>query len=62
MMEKVNYSKWAAPVVPVSSEGRWAGPNFGDYKVMVNPALQEDQYPLPKLDNLFASLVGRERF
>ena len=34
----------------------------GDYKVTINPALQVDPYPLPRVDELFASLSGGERF
>ena len=61
VLEKVNYSEWAAPIVPVpKADGQIR--ICGDYKVTVNPALQIDQYPLPKLDDLFASLAGGERF
>ena len=34
----------------------------GDYKVTVNQSLQVDQYPLPKPEDLFASLAGGEKF
>lgn len=42
----VTHSKWAAPIVPVSKKGG----NFrvcGDYKVSVNQALVQEEYPLP---------------
>ncbi len=34
----------------------------GDYKVTVNSSLKVDQYPLPKPNELFASLAGGKRF
>lgn len=34
----------------------------GDYKVTVNPSLEVDQHPLPKPDDLFASLSGGQKF
>jgi len=57
VIEKTNYSNWAAPIVAVPK------PNgtvciCGDYKVTVNPVLQVDQYPVPKAEDLFASLAG----
>ena len=53
--EKVSYSEWAAPVVPVPKpEGNIR--LCGDYKVTINSQLEVDQYPLPKPDNIFATL------
>ena len=61
VVEKVTHSKWAAPVVPVpKGDGRLR--LCGDYKVTINPALEVDQYPLPKPDDLFATLAGGKRF
>ena len=58
---RVTHSKWAAPVVPVpKGDGRLR--LCGDYKVTINPAIEVDQYPLPKPDDLFASLAGGKRF
>ena len=55
ILEPVRYSEWAAPVVPVpKTEGQIR--LCGDYKVTINPVLEVDQYPLPKPDNIFATL------
>ena len=57
VMEKVKYSDWAAPIVTVpKSDGTVR--ICGDYKVTINPVLQVDQYPVPKADDLFATLAG----
>ena len=34
----------------------------GDYKVTVNLSLDVDQYPLPKAEDLFATLAGGKQF
>ncbi len=62
IIEKVNHSDWATPIVPVPKEGGrfWV---CGDYKeVTVNLALHVDQYSLPKPDDLFATLAGGKKF
>jgi len=57
----VTHSEWATPVVPVvKSDGSVR--LCGDYKVTVNPGLKVDQHPLPKPDDLFASLNGGQQF
>ena len=60
MLEKTHYSKWAAPVVAVPKpDGRIR--LCGDYKVTINPVLDVDQYPLPKPEDIFASLSGGQQ-
>ena len=34
----------------------------GDFKVSLNPVLNVEQYPLPKVEDIFASLAGDKRF
>lgn len=34
----------------------------GDFKVIINPALHAVQYPLPRIEDIFASLSGGEHF
>ena len=61
VLEKVPYSDWAAPVVTVPKAD--GGIRLcGDFKVTVNPELDIDQYPLPKPDDIFATLSGGQHF
>ena len=61
VLEKTSYSEWAAPVVVVPKQDG----NLrlcGDFKVMVNPALDIDQFPLPRPADIFATLSGGQCF
>ena len=61
ILQPVAYSEWAAPIVVVpKKDGRFRV--CGDYKVTVNSALDVNQYPLPKPDDLFATLSGGQKF
>ena len=61
LIEPVQFSDWAAPVVPVvKADGSVR--LCGDYKITVNKAAKVDQYPLPRIDDLFASLSGGRKF
>ena len=57
ILEKVTYSELAAPVVAVpKKDGKFR--ICGDYIVTINSVLETDQYPLPKPEELFATLAG----
>ena len=61
VLVKVPYCDWAAPVVAVPKAD--GGIRLcGDYKVTVNPVLDIDQYPLPKPEDIFATLSGGQLF
>ena len=61
VLEKVDFSQWATPIVPVpKKDGSFR--LCGDYKVTINPALEVDQHPLPKPEEIFASLAGGQSF
>ena len=61
VITKVVHSDWAAPIVPVPKKnGKFR--ICGDYKVTINQALEVDQYPLHKPDDLFATLAGGNKF
>ena len=61
IVERVMHSDWATPIVPVpKKDGTFR--ICGDYKVTVNPALEVNQYPLPKPEDIFATLAGGTAF
>ena len=61
IIEPVELSDWAAPIVPVVKQDGSIR-LCGDYKVTVNRAAKVDKYPLPRIDDLFASLEGGRSF
>ena len=61
IVEAVQSAEWAAPIVPVvKSDGSVC--ICGDYRLTVNQASRLDSYPLPRVDELFATLAGGKTF
>ncbi|GFT98764.1 uncharacterized protein K02A2.6 [Trichonephila clavipes] len=61
IIEKVDSSEWATPVVPVvKSDGSIR--LCADYSVTLNPNLIVPQHPSPRLDEIFGSLNGGKQF
>lgn len=61
VLEPVDNSDWGTPLVPILK------PNgdfriCGDYKVTINKFLEDFKYPLPRIEEIFASLEGGELF
>ena len=57
IIKPVKSSKWAAPIVPVLKPDHKSIRICGDYKLTANKALRAEQYPLPKIENLFSTLA-----
>ncbi|XP_061892151.1 uncharacterized protein K02A2.6-like [Entelurus aequoreus] len=61
VLEPVTVSEWATPIVPVPK--KTGGIRIcGDFKVTLNPVLSAEQYPLPRIDDLFAGLSKGQKF
>ena len=61
VIQPVTHSDWATPVVPVVKRDGSVR-LCGDYKITVNKVAKFDSYPLPRIDDLFASLSGGKTF
>ena len=61
ILRRITHSSWAAPIVVVpKQDGRVR--LCGDYKMTINHYLEVDCYPLPKPNDLFATLAGGQKF
>ena len=61
VLEKVEFSDWATPIVPVLKPDGSVR-ICGDYKVTINPVLDIPEHPMPTADDLFTQLNGGEKF
>ncbi|CAF4937693.1 unnamed protein product, partial [Rotaria magnacalcarata] len=61
VLEPINTANWAAPIVVVPKPGGKVR-LCADFSTGVNQALDIDQYPLPKPNDLFVSLNGGIKF
>ncbi|XP_038064022.1 uncharacterized protein K02A2.6-like [Patiria miniata] len=61
IISSVESSDWATPIVPVPKPN--GGVRIcGDFKVTVNPNLNMERYPLPRVEDVFANLSGGQRY
>ena len=58
---RVGYSRWAAPIVPVLKNDGTVR-ICGDYKQTINKAAHCENYPLPRTEDLLATLNGGQKF
>ena len=60
-IEKVQFSEWAAPVVPIlKCDGSIR--LCGDYKLTINRAAIVDPYPLPRIEDILSSIGNAKVF
>lgn len=57
----IDHSDWATPLVPIP-KGDGSLRVCADYKITVNPILEDVNYPLPLIDELFSALQGGVTF
>ena len=59
-LEPVESSEWAAPIVAVLKGDKTSIRICGDFRVTINPVSKLDRYPIPKVEDLFATLQKGE--
>ena len=61
ILRKIDYSDWAAPIVPVRKpSGSYR--ICGDYSVTINKHLKVPEHPMPNIEELLTKLNGGEKF
>jgi hypothetical protein len=61
-LEPVEYSDWAAPIVAVLKSDKKSVRVCGDFRMTVNPNSKLDRYPIPRIEDLFATLERGKTF
>ena len=62
ILTPVPFADWAAPIVPVLKSDKRTVRICGDFKRTVNQVSKVDKYPIPKIEDIFASLSGGKSF
>ena len=57
-LEPIETADWAAPIVPVLKLDKRSVRICGDFRLTVIPASKLDNYPIPKVEDLFTKLHG----
>lgn len=61
-MEQIDYSDWAAPFFAVIKSDWKSMRICGDFWMMVNPVSKLNRYPIPKTEDIFATLKRGKLF
>ena len=61
MIEPVQFSDWAGPIVPVQKTNDQIH-LCGDYRLTIKCDIHTDQYPFPRIEDLYAKLSGGQKF
>ena len=62
IIEPVAFADCAAPIVPVLKPDKKSVRICGAFKLTINQASRLDRYPIPKVEDLLASLAGGQSF
>ena len=61
-LEPVQLADWAAPIVPVLKADKSSIRICGDFRQTVNPVSRLDRYPIPRVEDLLATLAKGKSF
>ena len=58
ILEPIDSSDWAAPIVPVIKSDKKSVRICCDFRVIVNPVSRLNRYPIPKIEDPFAKIAS----
>lgn len=61
ILSRVDRADWATPVVPVPKQNGSIR-ICEDFKMTINPVLKAEEYPLPRIEDIFSNLAGGTLF
>ena len=62
ILEPVELAEWAAPIVQVVKSDKSSVCICGEFKLIVSKASKLDQYPIPRIEDIFSTLNGGKTF
>ena len=62
ILESVAHSEWATPIVAAPKSDKKTIRLCGDFRRTVNPVAKLDRYPVPRVEDLFATLTQGRLF
>ena len=62
ILEPIEYSDWAAPIVAVVKSDKKSVRICGDFRMTANAVSRLNRYPIPKVEDLFATLKKGKTF
>ena len=62
ILEPVAHSEWATPIVAALKSDKKTIRLCGDFRMTVNPVAKLDRYPVPRVEDLFATLTQGRHF
>ena len=62
IIQPVQFTDWAAPIVPVFNQDKVSVRICGDFKLTINQTSKLDHYLILRTEDLFAKLVNGKQF
>lgn len=62
IISPVEFSEWGTPIVPILKKDGSSVRICCDFKITINPFIIADQYPIPRVDELFNKMRGGKQF
>ena len=62
VIEPVHFADWRVPIFLELKQDKFSVRICGDVKLIINQTSKVDHYPVPRVEDLFAKLLGGKQF